>query len=70
VPGCSVADDFSRGLGDRSEGRLAAALAYRVDQSCPAAAASATDPGMIRRASATDGLTHKSPWRENRTFRR
>ena len=70
VPGCSVADDFSRGLGDRSEGRLAAALAYRVDQSCPAAAASATDPEMIRGASATDGLTHKSPWRENRIFRR
>ncbi len=28
VPGCSVADDFGHALGDPSEGRLAAALAY------------------------------------------
>ncbi len=46
VPGCSVGDDFSRGLGDPAEGRLAAALAYRADQSCPVAAASSSDPEM------------------------
>ena len=70
VPGCSVGDDFSRALGDPAEGRLAAALSYRADQSCPAAAASSTDPEMVRGSSATDGLAHKSPWRENRIYRR
>src|SRR5205814_1836239 len=29
VPGCSVADDFSRALGDPNEARLAGALGYR-----------------------------------------
>jgi carboxyl-terminal processing protease len=38
LPGCSVADDFSHELGDASEGRIAAALAFRAsnNQSCPA----------------------------------
>jgi carboxyl-terminal processing protease len=40
VPGCSVADDFTRDLGDPAEGRLAAALAYRQTASCPAATGS------------------------------
>ena len=70
LPGCSVADDFSHALGDPQEARLAAALAYRDSQSCPAAAASSSDPELVRGASATDGLTHKSPWRENRMYRR
>jgi len=70
VPGCSVGDDFSRALGDPSEGRLAAALGYRASQGCPAAATSSTDPEMVRGASATDGLAHKSPWRQNRIYRR
>jgi hypothetical protein len=70
VSGCSVGDDFSRALGDPGEARLAAALAYRDDQSCPPPAASSSSPDMVRGASATDGLTHKSPWRENRIYRR
>jgi len=70
LPGCSVGDDFSRALGDPGEGRLAAALGYRVDQGCPAAATASTNPEMVRGASATDGLAHKSPWRENRILRR
>jgi hypothetical protein len=39
VPGCSVADDFSHGLGTDQEGRIAAALAFRAsnNQVCPAA---------------------------------
>jgi hypothetical protein len=39
VPGCSVADDFSRELGDPAEGRIAAALSFRAstNQVCPAA---------------------------------
>ncbi len=46
VPGCSVADDFSRDLGDPLEGRLAAALTYRQSRSCPAATGS-TDPRQL-----------------------
>jgi hypothetical protein len=39
VPGCSVADDLSHPLGNASEGRIAAALAFRAsnNQTCPAA---------------------------------
>lgn len=35
LAGCSVADDFSRPLGDLQEARLAAALAYRGGAGCP-----------------------------------
>jgi len=36
IPGCSVADDFTRQLGDPQEARFAAALQYINDGSCPA----------------------------------
>lgn len=38
VPGCAVADDFTRELGDPEEGRIAAALSFRAsnNQTCPA----------------------------------
>jgi hypothetical protein len=61
-----VADDFSRALGDPAEARLAAALGYRLDGRCPPAAAVG---GPARGLSAADGLTHKSPWRQNRILR-
>jgi C-terminal processing protease CtpA/Prc len=70
LPGCSVGDDFGHALGDRDEGRLAAALGYRTDQGCPAAAAASGNPDLVRGASVSDGLAHKSPWRENRILRR
>lgn len=35
VTGCSVADDFNHALGDPAEARLAAALYYRDNGSCP-----------------------------------
>jgi carboxyl-terminal processing protease len=70
LPGCSVADDFNHALGDPAEGRLAAALGYRVDGGCPTAAAGAATAGRARDLSSTDGLAHKSPWRENRILRR
>ena len=37
VPGCSVADDFNHALGDVTEARIAAALAFRAsnNQACP-----------------------------------
>jgi hypothetical protein len=69
VPGCSVGDDFTHALGDPAEGRLAAALGYRIDQSCPAAASSASWKAA-RGLAATDGLVPKSPWHENRILRR
>ncbi|MBU6320365.1 MAG: peptidase [Alphaproteobacteria bacterium] len=37
IPGCSVADDLSRDLGDPAEAMLAAALGYRTTGSCPVA---------------------------------
>ncbi|HEY2944439.1 MAG TPA: S41 family peptidase [Vicinamibacteria bacterium] len=67
LPGCSVADDFTHALGDPAEGRLAAALGYRVDEGCPAATSAV--PDTVRALSSADGLTHKSPWRENRILR-
>lgn len=70
LPGCSVADDFTRALGDPAEGRLAAALAYRIDQRCPPATSGAASAGQARDLSSADGLARKSPWRENRILRR
>lgn len=49
VPGCSVADDFTRELGDPAEGRIAAALSFRAsnNQTCPAASGF-TDPRLSK----------------------
>lgn len=71
VPGCSVADDFSRALGDPLESRLAVALDYRDTQSCPAPSG-ASLPGA-RKANGqahSDGIVLKSPWLTNRIMRR
>jgi C-terminal processing protease CtpA/Prc len=75
VPGCAVADDFSHELGDPVEARLAAALAQRLSQSCPAPTAvslskplSASGPSAI--FDGGDVVMHKSPWRENRSLAR
>ena len=38
ISGCAVADDFGHMFGDPAEGRLAAALRYRVNGVCPAPA--------------------------------
>ncbi|MGB5352083.1 MAG: S41 family peptidase, partial [Woeseia sp.] len=47
LPGCQVADDFSRALGDPLEARLAAALEYRNSGTCPAPTAIAV-PGVSK----------------------
>lgn len=74
VPGCAVADDFTHALGDPEEGRFAAALAYRLDQSCPAASsfgtATASSSSEHRPLSAVNGDTPKTPWLENRILGR
>lgn len=73
LPGCSVADDFTRALGDTQEGRLQAALAFRAsnNQSCPSASGFSPTPGVSAKPtlSQADGLMFKSPVRENRILR-
>jgi C-terminal processing protease CtpA/Prc len=74
VPGCSVADDFTHALGDPAEGRLAAALAYRENPTCPAPSGLAP-PGVLKTSAGTDlaaidGYVPKSPWHRNRIIRR
>ena len=68
VAGCSVADDLTRELGDPLEGRLAAALAYRLSPgTCPFASGrpQAADASPI----AEDGRLFKNPWLTNRILR-
>jgi len=74
VPGCSVADDFTHALGDPAESRLAAALAYRENPSCPAPSGIAP-PGILKTSagtdlSAVDGYVPKSAWHQNRIIRK
>jgi C-terminal processing protease CtpA/Prc len=68
VPGCSVADDFTKQLGDPTEARFAAALAYRDGGTCPAASGFA--PGVLGKPgqalNATEVFLPKAPWRTNR----
>lgn len=47
IPGCSVADDLSRELGDPSEAMLAAALGYRVTGGCPVVPPSGQSPARL-----------------------
>lgn len=72
LPGCSVADDFTAPLGDLSEGRLAAALAFRgTPGTCPVASGRpATDILTTGESlSAVDGVVLKNPWLTNRIVR-
>jgi len=71
VPGCSVGDDYTHALGDVTEARLAAALAYRDNPgACPAPTGIGgpgprfSKPGAP--LSAADGRMLRPPWRENR----
>lgn len=47
VNGCNLADDFTKQLGDPAEAMLAAALQYRLDGSCPAAAVAQFAPSRV-----------------------
>jgi C-terminal processing protease CtpA/Prc len=72
VPGCSVADDFTNPLGVATEGRLAAALAYRDAPACPAASGLGPTPGLSKTSGAlrlTDGVVYRSPFDSNRIIR-
>ncbi len=43
LPGCAVADDYHNQLGGTSEARIAAAMYFRANHSCPAATPTALD---------------------------
>ncbi len=64
LKGCVVADDFSKPLGDVNEARLAAALQYRDNGTCPAKAASVKRNASL--AATGPPLKGRSPLRENR----
>jgi carboxyl-terminal processing protease len=68
VPGCSVADDFTHLLGDSGEGKISAALQYRVDGSCPAASGLSRTRlvSSLPDLSAAEAVIKKSPLQENR----
>jgi carboxyl-terminal processing protease len=65
LPGCNVPDDFTHALGDPDEARLAAALHYRDQGTCPPAARGAVSP-----LAAVDGRVVRSIWQQNRILAR
>jgi hypothetical protein len=73
VPGCAVADDFTKQLGDPTEGQFATALTYRETGACPAPAVAGA-PSTLNKAatplSSTSGVVPRSPWDSNRIMRR
>jgi len=73
LPGCAVADDFTRQLGDLTERRLAAALAFRASGNtvCPPVPSFEPLPGSSAKPSlsSAEGLMFRSPARENRIMR-
>jgi len=71
IPGCSVADDFTKQLGDQTETRLSVALAHRNGMACPAATGRAPDGASKPDLSlnAIDAEIPKSPWHTNRIMR-
>ncbi|CAN5398757.1 S41 family peptidase [soil metagenome] len=68
LPGCAVADDFTKQLGDPLEGRLAAALMYRNSGVCPPAS-DASRTAASRAGLSADPALVRSPLRENRLLR-
>ncbi len=64
APNCTVPDDLSRALGDRSEGMLAAALAHRATGSCTVTADGRAAPLAAR--SAAFGSVIRHPVREGK----
>ncbi|HET9106869.1 MAG TPA: S41 family peptidase [Steroidobacteraceae bacterium] len=73
VPGCSVADDFSHALGDPSEGRIAAALAYLANpqpSTCPSPPTGIAAPRTLSQRQVLDRIFVRSPLTEMRILRR
>lgn len=63
IKGCNVADDYSKALGDPSEGMFSAALDYMISESCPVVALSRAAKGdnKLQSGAQNDGLAIKVP---------
>jgi len=59
VRGCSLADDFDHALGDENEARLAAALYFRANNSCPSSALGTGLSGKPQTGGMVDGAIVK-----------
>ncbi|HVS77758.1 MAG TPA: S41 family peptidase [Steroidobacteraceae bacterium] len=73
VPGCSVADDFGHALGDPSEGRLAAALAYLANpqaSTCPSPPTGNAAPRSLTQRQLLERIFVRSPLQQMRILRR
>jgi len=72
VPGCSIADDFTRDLGDPLEDRLAEALAWVDNGQCTSPPSGSTVQSLDAPATddAREPFVPKSPWHTNRILRR
>jgi carboxyl-terminal processing protease len=70
LPGCAVADDYTKQLGDPSEANLAAALQYRATGSCPTAASVALSKWRSHLSHVEAAIMKRSPARENRILGR
>jgi len=70
IRGCTVSDDFSHDLGDENEARLAAALYFRENDTCPSTGASL---GVLQKRSTNsnihDGIMRKELARQNKLRR-
>ena len=56
LKGCTVADDFTKQLGDSTEALLAAALKYRKDGTCPATPSPPSPPSTVDVIASSDGM--------------
>ncbi|MEW5250012.1 S41 family peptidase [Microbulbifer sp. 2201CG32-9] len=73
VPGCEVADDFTRALGDPLESRFATALNYMASGACEVQGGAATalfEAPEGAGLSSAEGQVFKSAWLENRIIGR
>jgi carboxyl-terminal processing protease len=61
LPGCQVADDLSRELGDSSEALLAAALQFRATGTCPAPPVAIAEPGSDEKRPSSVGIDLEVP---------
>lgn len=69
VPGCAVADDLSKELGDPTENRLAAALSYRETGTCPSVSAGysrLSSNSLSQPLKINDGIITRTAWLQNR----
>ena len=72
LPGCAVADDLSKSLGDESENRLAAALQYRESETCPASSSGytrASGSSLAEPLQVADGIVPRAVWQQNKIVR-